>query len=126
MSYITKKYEISFIGMLAQVFTSLAYFFICYLNGDFFSLSVPQDFTANLIYLIAISSGLINALLGLKMFYQHRVVSAIIIQLGIFFAAISILTQLSDSAYLYYRQRKMAEKLPEESRFNQTTDFGNK
>jgi hypothetical protein len=126
LSYLSKKYQTSFIGMMIQVLSSLFYFFIYFLNGDFFSLSIPQDFTANLIYLIGISGGIINALFGIKMYQQHRVVSAIIIQLGIFFSAVLIVIQLSDSAYLLYRQYRQAEKLPESKGFNPTNDFGKK
>lgn len=123
MSYLIKKYEVALIGMLIQLVVCLAYFFVCYLNSDIFVLSVPQDFTANLVYFIGVLSLLVNSLVGLKMYHQHRVVSAIILQLGIFLGAVLILIQLSGTAYNYYLHNKRAEKLIRKKGFNKTGDF---
>jgi hypothetical protein len=123
MSYLIKKYEVAIIGMLIQLVLCLAYFFVCYLNSDIFVLAVSQDFTANLVYFVGVLSLLVNSLVGSKMYHQHRVVSAIILQLGIFLGIVLIVTQLSDTAYNYYLQNKRAEKLIRKQGFNQTGDF---
>jgi hypothetical protein len=126
LSYLLKEYRTSFYAMLTQMSVNLLYFFLASVKGDIFLLSVPQDFTANLIYLISVFSSCLNAIFGLKMFHQHRVVSAIIIQLGIFFSGVMMLTQISDSAYNYYIHQKINSSLEEKPGFNQTRDFDKK
>ena len=123
LSYLLKEYRTSFYAMLTQMAINLLYFFLASIKGDIFLLSVPQDFNANLIYLIGVFSSSLNAIFGMKMFHQHRVVSAIILQLGIFFSGIMLLTQVSDSAYNYYLQRNINSAKEEKPGFNQTRDF---
>jgi hypothetical protein len=123
LSYLMKEYRIAFFAMLVQTAISLLFFFVSYLNGSIFILSHQNDFTANLIYFISILSALVNAIFGMKLYYHHRVVSAIIIQLGIFFSAILLFTQISDSAYNYWLQSKKPKPVKEKQGFNQTGDF---
>jgi hypothetical protein len=123
ISYLLKEYRTAFYAMLFQTSAVLLYFFISYLAGSIFILSNQSDFTANLVYFIGILSGFLNAIFGMKLFYHHRVVSAIIIQLGIFFSAILLTTQISDSLYNYFLQRKTTKPLQEKKGFNQTKDF---
>lgn len=123
LSYLIKKYEYAMIGLLIQLLVCFAYLFVCYLNSDIFVLSVPGDFTANLVYFISILFLLLNSLIGSKMYHQHRLVSAIILQFGIFLGIVLILTQLSDTAYNFYLRKKQAEKFKEKTGFNQTGDF---
>lgn len=126
LSYLWKEYRTSFFGMICQTITVLLYFFLSAIKWDFFLLAGAQDFTANLVYLISISSAFLNAVFGMKMFYQHRVVSAIIIQLGMFFAAVLLATQVSDTAYNYFNQKRLKEELEKKQGFNQTGDFENR
>ena len=126
LSYLLKEYRTSFFAMLTQMAINLLYFFLASVKGDIFLLSVPQDFTANLIYLIAVFSSSLNAIFGLKMFHQHRVVSAIIIQLGIFFSGVMMLIQISDSAYNYYLHQEIKSSREEKPGFNRTRDFDKK
>lgn len=105
-SFIKKKYYYAFIGFLIQTLLSVIYFFLTYLKGDIFVFANPQDFTANLVYFSALMAGFINSLFGMKMYYQHRVISAIIIQLALFFPVVQITTHLSDSIYYYFIQQK--------------------
>ena len=124
LSYLLKEYRTAFFAMLVQTAAILLYFFISYLAGSIFILSKVTDFTANLVYFICILSAFFNAIFGMKMYYHHRVVSAVIIQLGIFFAAILLTTQISDSLYNYFLQRNASKPLLEENQgFNQTKDF---
>ena len=123
VSYREKQYRLSFIALLIQSFIFLLYFFICYLAGNLFVLTVPQNFTSNLIYFSTILGSLINGLFGMKMYHQHRVISSIIIQLVMFFSAVLVATQLSDSAYNFYLQQKLKNKTEQAKGFNQTGDF---
>lgn len=109
--------------MICQVLQILFYSFLAYLKGDFFLLSEPVDFTANLIFSAAIIGSAINSLAGLKMYQQHRVIAAIIIQLGIFLSAVLLVTQISDSAYNSYMQKTQKKDVKEKPGFNQTDDF---
>jgi hypothetical protein len=123
LSYLLKEYRTAFFAMLVQMAAILLYFFISYLAGSIFILSKVTDFTANLIYFISILSAFFNAIFGMKLYYHHRVVSAVIIQLGIFFAAILLTTQISDTIYNYWMEEKIAEPMRENKGFNQTKDF---
>ena len=124
LSYLLKEYRTAFFAMLVQTAAILFYFFISYLAGSIFILSNPLDFTANLVYFIGIISAFLNAIFGMKLYYNHRVVSSIIIQLGIFFSATLLTTQISDSLYNYFIQQKASKPLLEEKKgFNQTKDF---
>jgi hypothetical protein len=123
LSYLMKEYRTSFFAMLVQTAISLLFFFVSYLNGSIFILSHQNDFTANLIYFISILSALVNSVFGMKMFNQHRVVSAIIIQLGIFFSSVLLFIQISDSAYNYWLQSNKSKPVKENQGFNQTGDF---
>lgn len=123
LSFIRKEYRTAFYGMLAQTIISVFYFFLSYIAGGVFILSHQHDFTANLVYFLSILSALSNAVFGMKMYYHHRVVARIFIQLGIFFSAILVTTQLSDSAYNYWLQQKSSRQIQKESGFNQAPDF---
>jgi hypothetical protein len=109
-----------------QLSAGLFYYFLCGINFDIFCLAQSRDFTANLLFFIGISSAFLNAVFGVKMYYQHRVISAIIIQLGIFFSASMMTIQLFDTAYHFFEKRELAEKLEEAKGFNQTKDFERK
>lgn len=126
LSYLTKKYQTAAIAMISQVLQILFYSFLAYLKGDFFMLSEAVDFTANLIFSAAIIASTINALAGLKMYNQHRVIAAIIIQLGIFLSAVLLVTQISDFAYNSYMQNSKNKNVKENPGFNKTDDFINK
>jgi hypothetical protein len=123
LSYLTKKYQTGAIALISQVLQILFYSFLGYLKGDFFILSEAVDFTANLIFSSAIIASSINALAGLKMYHQHRVIASIIIQLGIFLSAVLLVTQISDSAYNSYLLNSQKKKAKENPGFNQTEDF---
>jgi hypothetical protein len=123
LSYLLKEYKTAFYAMLVQTGITLLYFFVSYISGSIFILTGSADFTANLIYFISLISALMNAIFGMKMYYHHRVVSAIIIQLGIFFSAILLITQISDTAYNYWLQEKTKKKFIDKQGFNQTQDF---
>jgi hypothetical protein len=110
-------------GLLTHAFICLLYFFVCYLNAGVFVLTKPQDFTTNLVYFISILGALVNAGFGLKIFYQHRLTPAMTIQLGIFFSAILVVTQLSNTGYQWYLTNKSAQKVKSSKGFNPTGDF---
>ena len=123
LSQRNKKFRFAFYGLIIHALVCLLYFFISYLNGDIFILSRPEDFTANLIYFIFLLGILANTVFGLKIYYQHRLTLPNTTQLGIFFSAILLLTQLSDSAYQWYQARKIVDKTEAIRKFNQTEDF---
>jgi len=123
LSYITKKYQTAAVAMIIQVLQILFYSFLAYLKGDFFLLSEPVDFTANLIFSATVIGSAINSLAGLKMYHQHRVIAAIIIQLGLFLSAVLLVTQISFSAYNSYIQSTQKKEVKENPGFNPTDDF---
>jgi hypothetical protein len=123
LSYITKKYQTGAIALICQVLQILFYSFLAYLKGDFFLLSDPVDFTANLIFSATIIGSAINSLAGLKMYHQHLVIASIIIQLGIFLSAVLLVTQISDTAYNSYIQNTQKKEVKENPGFNPTDDF---
>lgn len=122
LSYMKRKYEYSAAGFIASLIGFLLILFIAVLNKDIFVLSAKIDYGANYLFSFSvIALGLVSAI-GLTIYYLHRIIPVMFIQLGIMLCSVLMLVTFGSSISQSITNQK-AHKNDDQSKFMKAEDF---
>ena len=97
LALLKKNQLFNYIGFGILLFGFLQTGFLCLLAGDFFVLSSNVDYSANFFFsLFTLALGIVSVV-SLTIYYQHKIVPNLYVQLGLFFAGIVVLITFSTS-----------------------------
>ncbi len=122
LSYMKRKYEYSAAGFIAALIGFLLIVFIAVLNRDIFVLSSKIDYGANYLFSFSVVAlGLVSGI-GLTIYYLHRIIPTMFIQLGILLCSVLMLVTFGSSISQSIANQK-AHKSEDPSKFMKAEDF---
>jgi hypothetical protein len=125
LSYLKRKYEYSAVGFISCLIGFFSTLFLAALKGDLLILSNEIDFGANFVFsLSSLILGIVS-IIGMLVFYRHRIVPAMFIQLGIFLCSVLILVTFSGSISKSLVNKPSANEA-ESAKFLKSEDFAGK
>jgi hypothetical protein len=122
LSYMKRKYEYSAAGFMAALAGFFLILFIAVLNKDIFVLSSKIDYGANYAFSFSVVAMGIVSSIGLIIYYLHRIIPIMFIQLGIILCSALILVTFGSSISQSITNHK-AHKSEDPSKFMKAEDF---
>jgi len=122
LSYIKKKYEYSAAGFIAALIGFFLILFIAVLNKDIFILSSKIDYGANYVFSFSVAALGIVSIIGLIIFYLHRIIPIMFIQLGILLCSVLMVVTFGSSISQSIANQQ-AQKKDDQSKFMKAEDF---
>lgn len=122
LSYMKRKYEYSAAGFVASLAGFFMILFIAVLNKDIFVLSAKIDYGANYVFSFSMVALAIVSAIGLTIYYLHRIIPVMFIQLGILLCSALMLVTFGSSISQSIANQK-AQKSEDPSKFMKAEDF---
>lgn len=97
LGMLKRKDQFFYIGFGTLLIGFLQTGFLSLVKGDFFVLSSKVDYSANFFFSVSSWALGLVSIIALTIYYQHRIVPRLYVQLGLFFASIVVLITFSTS-----------------------------
>jgi len=124
LSYLNKKYGYTAIGFIAAFLGFIQTIFIAALKGDYFVLSDSIDYGANYLFTLGVLGLGIVSIISLVIYYQHRVIPVMFVQLGIMLCSVLMIVTFGSSISQSIANRKHKNNDYEnKSKFMRAEDF---
>jgi len=122
LSYMKRKYDYSAAGFIASLAGFFLILFIAVLNKDIFVLSSKIDYGANYVFSFSVVAMGIVSVISLTIYYRHRIIPTMFIQLGILLCSALIIVTFGSSISQSITNQK-ANKSEDSSKFMKAEDF---
>lgn len=121
LGLLKKKDTFYYVGFATLLMGFLQTGFLSLVAGDFFVLSSKVDYSANFFFSVSSWALGLVSVISLTIYYQHRLVPRLYVQLGLFFASIVVLITFSTSVSQTIARRSV--KLDGSTKFQSVEEY---
>lgn len=123
VSYLKRKYDYSFYGLLLGLAGFLLTVFLAVLKSDIFVLSAQIDYGANFLFSLSVLGCGAVSVSGILMYLRHRLLTDSVMQLAILFSGSIVVTTLGSTVYQSILARRVQAKKGQQGQFIKADDF---